>query len=192
MVVSSTMLALGTELPAFRLPDTEGGRVSSDDLTGAPAIVVLFICNHCPFVKHIRAELASLAEEYMEQGVSIVAINSNDAQAYPDDAPEKMAEEKRSAGYPFPYLFDETQAVARAFSAACTPDIYLFDGDAELVYRGQFDGSRPDNDIPVTGYDLRAALDGVLHGRPAPEDQVPSMGCSIKWKSGNEPDYHSA
>ncbi|TFH21281.1 MAG: thioredoxin family protein [Myxococcales bacterium] len=191
MAASSTMLSLGSKLPVFRLSDTDGGVVCSDDLTDAPAIVVLFICNHCPYVKHISAELALLAEEYVEQGVAIVAINSNDAEAYPDDAPDKMAEEKRSAGYAFPYLFDETQEVARAFRAACTPDIYLFDGSAELVYRGQFDGSRPGNDIPVTGYDLRAALDAVLHGRPALEDQIPSIGCNIKWKSGNEPDYYS-
>jgi thiol-disulfide isomerase/thioredoxin len=150
---------------------------------------VAFICKHCPFVKHVRGGFAALAEEYQKRGVAVVAIASNDAQAYPEDGPEGMAAEAREAGYTFPYLFDETQEVAKAHGAACTPDFFLFDRERRLFYRGQMDGSRPGNGVPVTGEDLRAALDAVLEGRPAPEVQRPSLGCNIKWKPGNEPSY---
>lgn len=183
----STMLPLGTPAPGFRLPDTEGRTISLEDFRDAPALLVAFICNHCPYVKHIRHELARLAQEYQKKGVAVVGINSNDAENYPDDRPEMMAREKAEVGYTFPYLYDEAQAVARAYEAACTPDFYVFDGSRKLVYRGQLDGSRPGNAIPVTGEDLRAALDAVLDGRPVDGDQRPSMGCNIKWKRGNEP-----
>jgi peroxiredoxin len=188
-VTPSTMLPLGTPAPDFSLPDTNGQTVSSADFLGAPALLVIFMCNHCPFVKHLRTGLAQLGRDYDSRGVAIVGINSNDAVKYPDDSPEKMVEEKRSAGYTFPYLYDESQAVAQAYRAACTPDFFLFDQDQKLVYRGQFDDSRPGNGLPVTGHDLRAALDAVLEGRPIPEPQKPSIGCNIKWKPGNEPDY---
>ncbi len=154
---------------------------------------MLFICNHCPYVKHIRHELARLAREYQQKGVAVVAINSNDVSKYPDDSPENMAREKAEVGYTFPYLFDETQEVAKAYRAACTPDIYVFDRDRKLVYHGQFDDSRPGNDKPVTGKDLREALDRVLAGKPVPaETQKPSVGCNIKWKAGNEPETFPA
>ena len=185
----STMLALGTTAPDFKLPDTNGKTVSLSDFKGTPAVLVLFICNHCPYVKHIRAGIAQLARDYQPRGVAIVGINSNDAANYPDDSPAKMKAEVKSAGYLFAYLYDETQAVAKAYRAACTPDIYLFDKDRKLVYRGQFDDSRPGNGIPVTGKDLRAALDAVLAGSPVSPEQKNSIGCNIKWKSGNEPDY---
>jgi peroxiredoxin len=183
----STMLELGTPAPAFSLPDTDGTMVSIDDFAAAPALLVMFICNHCPFVKHVRAELARLGRDYGARGVAIVAINANDAEQYPDDAPPAMRRERAEAGYTFPYLFDETQQVAAAYRAACTPDFYLFDGDRRLVYRGQLDDSRPGSDVPVTGSDLRAALDKVLDGRPVPAEQKPSLGCNIKWKPGGEP-----
>jgi peroxiredoxin len=185
----STMLPLGTQTPQFRLPDTSGKIVSLADLTDALALLVVFICNHCPYVKHIRQGLAQLAREYLPRGVAIVGINSNDAISYAEDSPAKMVVEVKSAGYIFPYLYDETQAVAEAYRAACTPDIYLFGKDQRLVYRGQFDDSRPGNGIPVTGKDLRAALDAVLAGKPVSPNQKPSIGCNIKWKSGNAPDY---
>jgi peroxiredoxin len=178
----STMLELGTTAPAFRLPDTDGSMVSLDDYRHASALLVMFICNHCPYVKHVRSELARMGREYTARGVGIVAISSNDAEAYPDDSPEAMKREKEEAGYAFPYLYDETQEVARAYEAACTPDFFLFDADRRLVYRGQLDGSRPFNDVPVTGADLRAALDAVLEGRPVSADQRASLGCNIKWK----------
>jgi len=187
--VPSTMMPLGTRAPDFSLPDTDGGTVSLDDFRDAPALLVMFICNHCPYVKHLRQSLADFAREYRERGLAVVAISSNDVEKYPQDSPEMMKKEKEEAGYPFPYLFDESQDVAKAYRAACTPDFFLFDGDRRLVYRGQFDSSRPKNDIPVTGEDLRAAADAVLEGRPVPEDQTPSIGCNIKWKPGNEPDY---
>jgi peroxiredoxin len=189
VAVNSTMLPLGTKAPDFRLPDTSGKLVSLSQFTSASALLVMFICNHCPYVKHIRAGLAQLARDYLPQKVAIVGINSNDIVNYPADSPARMAEEAKSAGYPFPYLFDETQAVAKAYRAACTPDIYLFDENRRLVYRGQFDDSRPGNGIPVTGKDLRLALDAVLSGKPLPSDQKPSIGCNIKWKPGGEPDY---
>jgi peroxiredoxin len=181
------MLELGRRAPAFRLPDTDGRIVSSDDLAAAPALLVMFICNHCPFVKHVRHELARIGYDYAPRGAAIVAINSNDVAAYPDDSPERMREEKERVGYPFPYLHDESQEVAAAYHAACTPDFFLFDADRRLVYRGQLDDSRPGNLLPVTGADLRAALDAVLDGRAVAEPQKPSLGCNIKWKPGNQP-----
>lgn len=183
------MLPLGTTAPDFRLPDTSEKTVSPGDFKNAKALLVLFICNHCPYVKHIREGLAQLGGDYQPKGVAIVAINSNDVDTYPADSPAKMKDEVKSAGYAFPYLFDETQNVAKLYRAACTPDIFLFDGAQKLVYRGQFDDSRPGNGKPVTGKDLRAALDAVLAREPVSQDQKPSMGCNIKWKSGNAPDY---
>jgi peroxiredoxin len=182
------MLELGTSVPPFALPDTTNKKVSNVDFIGKP-LLVLFICNHCPFVVHIRKQLAALTSEFSSKSVGIVAINSNDVANYPDDSPEKMRIEKESAGYTFPYLFDESQAVAKAFKAACTPDIYLFDKNHKLVYRGQFDDSRPSNQIPVTGKDLRAALDAVVANERVPSEQKPSLGCNIKWKPGTEPAY---
>ncbi|HEX2094501.1 MAG TPA: thioredoxin family protein [Longimicrobiaceae bacterium] len=187
--VNSTMLPLGTPAPDFALPDTEGRTVSLDDFRDAPALLVMFICNHCPYVKHLRAGLAELAAAYQQRGVAVVGINSNDAERYPADSLGMMRREKEEVGYPFPYLFDATQGVAKAYRAACTPDFFLFDGERRLVYRGQFDDSRPVNGLPVTGQDLRAALDAVLEGRPVPAEQRPSIGCSIKWKPGNEPEW---
>jgi peroxiredoxin len=183
----SSMLPLGTPAPPFQLPDTTGKMVSLYDFQDAPALLVMFICNHCPFVQHVRAGIARFAREYQAKGLAVVAINSNDVEAYPDDRPERMALEVRSAGYTFPYLFDDSQAVAKAYHAACTPDFFLFDRGRRLVYRGQFDDSRPGNERPVTGADLRAAVDAVLAGRPVSADQRPSVGCGIKWKPGNEP-----
>jgi peroxiredoxin len=181
------MLALGTQAPDFSLPEVDGGTVSLADFRDAPALLVMFLCNHCPFVKHVRGELSRLGREYTARGVAVVAISSNDAEAYPDDGPDGMRSEKREAGYVFPYLYDESQEVAAAYQAACTPDFFLFDGERRLAYRGQLDGSRPGNDVPVTGEDLRAALDAVLAGQPVPEPQRPSLGCNTKWKPGNEP-----
>jgi peroxiredoxin len=182
------MLPLGTALPAFQLPSASGEIVSSEDYAGRP-LLVAFICHHCPFVRHIRSEFARLAGELQERGLAIVAINSNDSQAFPEDGPDGMREESREAGYTFPYLFDETQAIAKAFKAACTPDLFLFDSRGTLVYRGQFDDSRPRTAVPVTGADLRAAAVAVLRGQPVAIEQRPSIGCNIKWKRGNEPDY---
>jgi len=182
------MLPLGTALPAFQLPSASGEFVSSEDYAGRP-LLVAFICHHCPFVRHIRSEFARLAAELQERGLAIVAINSNDSQAFPEDGPDGMREESREAGYTFPYLFDETQAIAKAFKAACTPDLFLFDSRGTLVYRGQFDDSRPRTAVPVTGADVRAAAVAVLRGQPVAIEQRPSIGCNIKWKRGNEPDY---
>ncbi len=187
--VNSTMLPLGTMAPDFRLPDPGGKSVSLSDFKGAPALLVAFLCNHCPYVKHLRSGLAQLARDYQSRGVAVVGISSNDVANYPADSPEKMAEEARAAGYVFPYLYDASQSVAKAYRAACTPDLYLFDGNQRLVYRGQFDDSRPGNGIPVTGKDLRAAIDAVLSGKPVSPAQRPSIGCNIKWKPGNEPEY---
>jgi len=184
------MLPLGTTAPDFSLQDTNGNTVSLADLKDSPALLVIFMCNHCPYVKHIRAGLAQLAHDYQPKRVAIVGINSNDVANYPEDSPARMKDEVKSAGYIFPYLYDETQAVAKAYRAACTPDIFLFDKNRKLVYRGQLDDSRPGNGIPVTGKDLRAALDAVLAGKPVPPNQKASIGCNIKWKAGNEPDYH--
>lgn len=184
----STMVPLGSPLPKFSLPDTISGRtITPDDARAAKALVVMFICNHCPFVKHIRSQLAQLARDYTPRGVSFLAISSNDADTYPDDSPAKMKEEVAAAGYLFPYLYDETQQVARAFRAACTPDFFVYDSSLLLAYRGQLDDSRPKNNIPVTGADLRAALDALLAGTPVNPNQRPSIGCNIKWKPGNEP-----
>jgi peroxiredoxin len=186
---STMMLPLGARAPAFELPDLSSRAVSLASFEGAPALLVAFICSHCPFVKHVRAGFASLAAEYQARGVAVVAIASNDTQAYPQDGPEGMAAEAKEAGYGFPYLFDETQDVAKAYGAACTPDFFVFDEQRRLFYRGQMDASRPGNGVPVTGADLRAALDAALAGRPAPSEQRPSLGCNIKWKPGNEPGY---
>src|ERR1043166_3806654 len=187
--VNSTMMPLGTKAPDFRLPDTTGRIVSLSELNNAPALLVVFMCNHCPYVKHIRGGLTQLARDYQSRGLAMVAISSNDVANYPQDSPKRMAEEAKAAGYTFPYLYDETQAVAKAYRAACTPDIFLFDKDQRLAYRGQFDDSRPSTSIPVTGKDLRAAIDAVLAGGPASPHQKPSIGCNSKWKPGNEPDY---
>lgn len=181
----STMLPLGTRAPQFSLPDTEGRITSLADFAEAKALLVMFICNHCPYVQHVAPELAKLANEYLRKSVSIVAINSNDAQAYPADRPAMMKQEKATRGYHFPYLFDETQAVAKAYEAACTPDFYLFDAERSLVYRGQLDDSRPGNAIAVSGSDLRNALDCVLSGKLPTKDQKPSIGCNIKWKESH-------
>ncbi len=186
---STMMLPLGAKAPSFELPDPTGRVYSLAGVEGSPALLVAFICNHCPFVKHVRAGFASLAADYRKRGVAVVAIASNDAQAYPEDGREGMAQEAKAAGYTFPYLFDETQDVAKAYGAACTPDFFVFDRERRLFYRGQMDGSRPGNAVPVTGADLRKALDAVLDGRPAPEVQRPSLGCNIKWRPGNEPSY---
>lgn len=186
------MLALGTPLPAFRLPDFDGRLVSPDDVGDAPALLIAFICYHCPFVRHIRGEFARMTRDYQARGLAVIAINSNDISEFPEDGPEGMRQEAREAGYGFPYVFDETQDVAKAFRAACTPDLFLFDAARLLVYRGQFDGSRPRNAVAVSGSDLRAACDAVLEGRPVPAVQAPSIGCNIKWKRGNEPGYGAA
>ena len=190
MAVSSTMLALGTPAPDFSLPDVStGDTVRSSDFADASALLVMFICNHCPYVKHVAAELAALGREFESTDVAIVAISSNDTTAYPDDSPEAMAAEVEHRGYVFPYLHDATQEVAKAYTAACTPDFFLFDADRKLAYRGRLDGSRPNTEVPVTGADLRAAINAVRAGAPAPAEQLPSMGCNIKWRPGNEPAY---
>lgn len=183
----SMMLELGTQAPDFRLPEPATGRmVSLADFNEAPALLVIFMCNHCPYVKHIGSTLAEFAQEYQPKGLAIVGISANDALNYPDDSPEKMAEEVKARGYVFPYVYDESQAVAKAYEAACTPDFFLFDGSRKLVYRGQFDDSRPGNDLPVTGRDLRAAVEAVLSGRSVPSEQRPSVGCNIKWRQESE------
>lgn len=187
---ASTMLPLGTPAPDFSLPEPMTGKtVSLGDFQDAPALLVMVICNHCPFVKHIRQGLVQFARDYPAKDLAIVAISANDAANYPDDSPAKIAEEAKTFGYPFPYLHDESQTVAKAYHAACTPDFFLFDASRKLVYRGQFDGSRPGNKLPVTGSDLRAAADALLAGQPVPSAQQPSIGCNIKWKTGHEPDY---
>ena len=184
----STMRPLGTPAPPFTLPEPATGRqVSLDDFADASALLVIFLSNHCPFVKHLADHLAGFAAELQERGVAVVGINANDVENYPDDSPEKMRAEVERRGYTFPYLFDESQQVARAYDAACTPDFFLFDGARTLVYRGQYDASRPSLDMPVTGEDLRAAVDALLGGRRPDAEQTPSVGCNIKWKAGNEP-----
>jgi peroxiredoxin len=185
----SQMLTLGTSAPDFSLPDTEGKIVSLADFKGAPALLVIFMCNHCPFVKHILNELVELIKKYQSKGTAVVGINSNDAASYPEDSPEKMANVATEAGFTFPYLYDETQEAAKAYNAACTPDFFLFDNEMKLVYRGQMDDSRPGNNIPVTGADLTAAVEAVIAGSEVNPDQKPSMGCNIKWKPGNQPHY---
>jgi thiol-disulfide isomerase/thioredoxin len=182
----STMLPLGTVAPAFTLPDTVSGKpMSLAEMKSDKATVVVFICNHCPYVKHINGELVRVGNDYTAKGISFVAINSNDAEQYPGDRPEAMKEVAQTLGYPFPYLFDESQDVAKAYKAACTPDFFIFDKDLKLVYRGQFDGARPKNDVPVTGQDVRQALDAMLSGESVTDQQMPSMGCNIKWKNGH-------
>jgi peroxiredoxin len=183
------MLPLGTRVPPFSLPDLDGIMRSPEEFSGAPALLVAFVCPHCPFAQHVRQGFSKFAKEYQERGLVVFAINSNDERAFPEDGLAGMKDEAAQAGYTFPYLRDESQQVAQAFRAACTPDLFLFDRDRRLAYRGQFDDSRPRNDRPVDGADLRAAADAVLAGRPAPEPQKPSIGCNIKWKPGNEPDY---
>jgi len=180
VATNSTMLPLGSKAPAFRLPDVHGKMVALSDFPDARAVVIIFMCNHCPYVKHLRGGLAQLARDYMPKGVTILGINSNDEENYPADSPERMAEEAKAAGYLFPYLYDESQAVAKAYRAACTPDFYVFDHNQMLVYRGEFDDSRPGNGIPVTGKALRSALDAVLAGKPISPQQKPSLGCNIK------------
>ena len=187
--VSSTMLELGTAAPDFSLSDTTGQVVSLADYKQAPATLVVFMCNHCPYVKHIAHQFAEFAREYQAKNVAVIGINANDVSTHPGDSPEKMAEEAKKIGYTFPYLYDETQEVAKSYRAACTPDFFLFDKGHKLAYRGQFDGSRPGNNVVVTGQDLRMALDAVLQDQPVPAEQKASMGCNIKWKAGNEPDY---
>jgi len=186
---ASTMLPLETVAPDFRLPDTEGNLVSLEDYKEAPALLVIYMCNHCPFVKHILDDLVGLIPEYQAKGLAVLAINSNDVESYPEDRPEMMAELAREKEFTFPYLYDESQEAAKAYCAACTPDFFLFDADRKLVYRGQMDDSRPGSGIAVTGSDLRAALDAVLKGKDIPAEQKPSIGCNIKWKTGNEPEY---
>jgi peroxiredoxin len=188
-VTASNMLPLGTSAPDFSLPDTQGNMVSLAHFEQSPALLIIFMCNHCPFVKHILSDLAELIRGYQAKEVAVVGINSNDVANYPDDSPLMMANLARESRFTFPYLYDETQGVAKAFSAACTPDFFLFDGERALVYRGQLDDSRPGNAIPVTGADLTAAIEAVLEGKPVAPEQKPSIGCNIKWKQGNEPEY---
>lgn len=189
VMTESTMLPLGTTAPEFSLPDTDGKTMRSQDLQGHAAQLVVFMCNHCPFVIHIREGLAQFARDYQGKDLAMVGINSNNVETHPDDSPERMKADHEQFGYVFPYLYDESQAVAKAYKAACTPDFFLFDKDSRLVYRGQFDASRPGNDIPVTGKDLRAAVDALLAGQEVSTEQTPSIGCNIKWKPGHEPDY---
>ncbi|MCS7030381.1 MAG: thioredoxin family protein [Gloeomargarita sp. SKYG116] len=189
----STMLDLGTPAPDFALPDVVTGKtISLSTFADKTALLVMFICRHCPYVKHIQNELAKLGRDYKDKDIGIVAISSNDAEKYPDDRPESLKEMAQELGFTFPFCYDETQEVAKAYRAACTPDFFLFDRERKLVYRGQFDDSRPGNDLPVTGKDLRAAIDAVLSGQPVSPDQKASIGCNIKWKPGNEPDYYKA
>jgi peroxiredoxin len=190
MAVTSTMLALGTEAPDFSLQDVvSGDKVSLSDYADKTGVLVMFICNHCPYVKHVRSELAQIGRDYADSEIGIVAISANDPGVSPGDSPEMMKEEAETQGYVFPYLFDETQEVAAAYTAMCTPDFFLFDSDRKLVYRGRMDESRPDSGIPVTGRELRAAMDAVLAGEPVSDEQLPSMGCSIKWAEGRQPAY---
>ena len=189
----STMLELGTKAPDFSLPNSnpkfEDRAYSLADFEGAKALLVMFVCNHCPYVIHLRGALVQLANDYADRGVRVVAISSNSVQTHPQDGPEKMREEAAQHDFPYPYLYDENQTAAQAYMAACTPDFYLFDADRKLAYRGRFDGSRPKNDVPVSGEDMRAAIDAVLAGGMPAAEQIPSMGCNIKWTPGNEPSY---
>ena len=190
MAVQSKMMSLGTKAPEFKLTDTVSGQpVSIGDFDDKSALLVMFICNHCPYVQHVRDELARLGRDYQDSDLAIVAISSNDVEAYPTDSPEAMKTEAETYDYRFPYLYDEDQSVAASYAAMCTPDFFLFDRDRSLVYRGRLDGSRPGTDVPVAGEDLRAAIEGTLAGEPVPDEQHPSMGCSIKWKPGNAPAY---
>jgi peroxiredoxin len=183
------MLELGMLAPDFNLPDPAGRKYALADFADAPALLVAFICNHCPYVRHIRAGFAQFAREYRPKGLAIVAISANDVKTHPEDGPERMASEAAQAGFVFPYLYDESQTVAKAYQAICTPDFFLFDRERRLAYRGQFDASRPNDKTPVTGKDMRTAADAVLAGHAVPGKQVPSTGCSIKWKAGNEPSW---
>ncbi len=185
----STMLELGTKAPGFSLPDTNGNEISLKDLNPENGLLVMFICNHCPYVKHLNKALSTFTKELKEKGIKTVAISSNDVDNYPQDSPELMKKLKEEHGFDFPYLYDESQGVAKAYKAACTPDFYLFDEDLKLFYRGQFDESRPGNGKPVTGKDMRDAVEALLNGEEPVKHQIPSMGCNIKWKQGNEPDY---
>lgn len=186
----STMLPLGTQAPAFELPDVVSGKtISLASFREQQGLAVVFLCSHCPYVKHIRDGLASFGRDYAKRALGLVAISANDPTTHPADAPAELAKEARAVGYTFPLLFDATQAVAKAYTAACTPDFFLFDAQRKLVYRGQFDGSRPGNAVPVTGADLRAACDALLAGKPIAKEQKPSLGCNIKWRAGNEPVY---
>lgn len=188
--VNSTMLELGTKAPHFSLPDVISGKTyTSKGFKGNRAFLVMFICNHCPYVKLIKEELVKYAADYMPKGVGIVAISSNDVENYPDDSPEKMKDDAENFGYPFPYLYDESQETAKAYKAACTPDFFLFDENQKLAYRGQFDDSRPKNGVDPSGSYMRKATDLILQGSAVPENQIPSIGCNIKWKKGNEPEY---
>jgi thioredoxin-related protein len=186
---ASTMLELGSLAPDFSLADTNGKNVIRDAAMGERGLLMIFMCNHCPYVIHLREELARLGKDYMAKGFGVVAVNANDVETHPDDSPKKMAQEVKKSGYTFAYLYDETQEVAKAYHAACTPDFFLFDQNKKLVYRGQLDDSRPGNGQPVTGEDLRGAMDALLAGGPISSKQIPSMGCNIKWKAGNAPDY---
>ncbi len=190
MAMTSVMLPLGTAAPPFALRDVVSGQTYSlDSFAGKPALLVMFLCRHCPYVQHVEHEIAKIGRDYADSGLGIVAISSNDPAQYPDDAPERLKEMAQRLGFRFPFCFDETQEVAKAYKAACTPDFYLFDADRRLVYRGQLDDSRPGNRLPVTGRDLRAAVEAALAGQPIDKNQKPSIGCSIKWKPGNAPDY---
>lgn len=189
VITASKMPALGISAPEFSLPDTKGKIVSLSDFAEAPALLIVFMCNHCPFVKHILSVLVERIKEYQAKGVAAVGINSNDVVSFPEDRPEMMAKVSKKTRFTFPYLYDETQEVARSYHAACTPDFFLFDKERKLVYRGQMDDSRPGNEIPITGLDLIKAMDAVLAGRQVSTEQKPSMGCNIKWKPGNEPEY---
>jgi len=192
-LTASTMLPLGNKAPEFQLPDVVSGEtISLDRFAGKQGLVVIFLCRHCPFVKHVQKELAKLGRDYQDADLGIVAISANDATTHPDDAPEKLKEMAKELGLTFPLCYDESQETAKAYTAACTPDFFVFDRDRKLVYRGQFDDSRPGNDKPVTGKDLRSAIDAVLAQSPVSEEQKPSIGCNIKWKPGNEPAYYGA
>ncbi len=192
VMTASTMLTLGTKAPDFSLPDITGKHVSPADFKDAAGLLVIFSCNHCPYVKHVIDPLVALIKEYQAKGLAVVMISANDVANYPEDSPKNMALLAREKGFTFPYLYDETQETAQAYQASCTPDFFLFDKDQKLVYRGQLDDSRPGNQIPVTGKDLRSALDALLAGQTVSDDQRPSAGCNIKWKKGNEPDYFPA
>ncbi len=188
-VTISKIPGMGTYSPEFALPDTRGNTVSLADFREAPVLLVIFMCNHCPFVKHILKDLVKVVRRYQAKGVAVVGINSNDIANFPEDSPEKMAKLAKKAGFTFPYLFDESQNVAKAYTAVCTPDFFLFDKERKLVYRGQMDDSRPGNEIPITGLDLIKAMDAALAGRDTSNNQKPSIGCNVKWKPGNEPKY---
>ncbi|MCB1153305.1 thioredoxin family protein [bacterium] len=189
VMVTSQMMDLGTKAPDFELPDFNGKTHSRADFEGNKGLLVVFMCNHCPYVIHIEDKLAEIAKEYQDKGVAVVGINSNDIGNYPADSPEKMKERAEKVGFTFPYLLDESQEVAKAYRASCTPDLFLFDADHTLVYRGQFDSTRPDQGRPATGEDIKAALEALVQSREIPQNQRPSAGCNIKWKSGNAPAY---